>query len=600
MLRELYELSTFVDKALPPVGYGYLIAHIEVDIAPPLTITAATEPDDKGKEQLGKEYVLPDFVRSSGDRPLPVADTASYVLGVGKGGSARKMMYRKLLEECYAETEDDLIELLCQSVEAISVEKIRVACTPWLDVKAKTGEDPLEKSRIVFLFNGELITSRESVKKFWAKQYTQLRASSSLGECCITGLQRILVDSTLPVMIKGVRGSQGKGAALMSFNYESIESRRWKDSDHAPLGFDVAERSHQMLNKLLQEKRHSYSQGKNAFVYWGEYDVGLNPEIWESPEELWEDDGATVAQMIFMSPDTPQGFSAEDCKAVHFYLAILTGCDGRVAISRWDETTPAQIAQNVTRYISSQKSFPGYKARPIWQLAGSCFRDASKEQIEPVVQALIMNALWGSPIPRGVIVKVLERAHLDLFSSQKDIKYYSRYYSRFQILALYRDTMTAKQTSTMARKLQIAQILGAIAYLMNDAEMTARNVDDPGKTGVAGSLRALASTPKNVFGRLYQNAILYHLPTPCNDGNPEKQESRRRRLKRIGKLLREEFNKFVELGLSPETDLPTTFNLDESAWFYLGWGMREATFWDGVENADSDQDQSEKKAKSNK
>jgi hypothetical protein len=254
----------------------------------------------------------------------------------------------------------------------------------------------------------------------------------------------------------------------------------------------------------------------------------------------------------------------------------------------------------VTRYISSQKSLPGYKARPIWQLAGSCFRDASKEQVEPVVQALIMNALWGSPIPRSVIIKVLERAHLDLFSSQKDIKYYSRYYSRFQILALYRDTMTAKQTPIIARKLQIAQILGAIAYLMNDAEMTARNVDDPGKTGVAGSLRALASTPKNVFGRLYQNAILYHLPTPCNDGNPEKQESRRRRLKRIGKLLREEFNKFVELGLSPETDLPTTFNLDESAWFYLGWGMREATFWEGVENTDSDQDQSEKKAKSKK
>ncbi len=164
--------------------------------------------------------------------------------------------------------------------------------------------------------------------------------------------------------------------------------------------------------------------------------------------------------------------------------------------------------------------------------------------------------------------------------------------SRFQILSLYTNGMSSTQSPEMVRQLQIAQYLGAIAYLMHDAEMTARNLDDPSKTGVAGSLRALSSTPKNVFGRLYQNAILYHLPTSCNDGIPEKQESRRRRLKRVGKLLREEFGRLVEIDLSPETDLPTTFSLDESAWFYLGWGLREATFWTGVESEDSKQQKS--------
>lgn len=389
-------------------------------------------------------------------------------------------------------------------------------------------------------------------------------------------------------MIKGVRGSKGKGAALMSFNYESIESRRWKDSEHAPLGFDVAERSHQMLNKLLQSERHHYSQGKNAFVYWGDYDTGLNPAIWDEPEDLWDDDAASVAQMIFTTPDDPKGFSAEACRCPQFYLAILTGCDGRIAISRWDEVTPAKIAENVTHYIATQKSIPGYKARPIWQLAGSCFRDPAKEHIDPVVQALVMNALRGTAIPRTVAAKAIERIFLDLFSDQKDAKYHSRYYSRFQILALYTNVMTNTQSPEMIRKLQIAQSIGAIAYLMHDAEITARNLDDPGKTGVAGSLRALSSTPKNVFGRLYQNAILYHLPTPCNDGDPKKQETRRRRLKRAGKLIREEFSKLVEVGLSPDTDLPTTFSLDETAWFYLGWGLREAMFWAGVETDHSE------------
>jgi len=593
MLRELYKLSQSVNATLPPVGYGNVVAHIAIDILSPVNIYALTETDLKGKERLGKELPLPDFVRSSGDRPLPVADTTSYVLGIGKDGAVRKPMYLQLLQECYEETKDEVIALVLQVVESLDAEDIRSKCAPWFQIDPKKkDEDPLEKARVIFLHNGELITDRPSVHSFWERKYTELRASVE-GDCCITGEQRLLVGSTLPVMIKGVRGSQGKGAALMSFNYESIESRRWKDSEHAPLGFDVAERSHQMLNKLLQSERHHYSQGKNAFVYWGDYDTGLNPAIWDDPEDLWDDDAATVAQMIFTTPDDPKAFSAVACQATQFYLAILTGCDGRIAISRWDETTPAKIAENVTRYIATQKSIAGYKARPIWQLAGSCFRDPAKEHTDPVVQALVMNALWGTKIPRTVIIKAIERIYLDLFSAQKDAKYHARYYSRFQILALYTNGMTDTQSPEMVRKLQIAQSLGAIAYLMHDAEITARNLEDPGKTGIAGSLRALSSTPKNVFGRLYQNAILYHLPTPCNDGDPKKQESRRRRLKRAGKLLREEFSKLVDVGLSPETDLPTTFSLDETAWFYLGWGLREATFWAGVEtdNSDSKTDQ---------
>jgi hypothetical protein len=283
--------------------------------------------------------------------------------------------------------------------------------------------------------------------------------------------------------------------------------------------------------------------------------------------------------MIFVTPEQPKGFNAEACQAERFYLAILTGCDGRIAISRWDELTPQTIADNVTRYIHTQKGISGYKARPIWQLAGSCFRDPSKEQVDDVVRALVNNALWGAAIPQSVVTQTMERIYLDLFSDKRDLKkYHGRYYARFQIIALYLGLMTDK------RPLEIARHLGAIAYLMHDAEITARNLDDPGKTGVAASLRALATTPKQVFGRLYQNAILYHLPASCADGNPQKQESRRRHLKRSGKLLREEFGQLADMELSPETDLPTTCSLDESAWFYLGWALREATFWAGIDN----------------
>jgi CRISPR-associated protein Csd1 len=613
MLRELYDLSQHVNAVLPPVGYGMNIVHVAIDVAPPITIRPLLKRYLKGKdekEELGQELCVPSIGRTSGDCPLLIADTASYVLGLGKKGTVRQPMYLELLNECLNETQDEAVIAVRQAILSLDVETIRSNCSPWFD--KKKDEDPVEEVRIIFFYKGQCVTDRPLVKEYWARKFTALgiswkdkkaqktkgsKSSSSPmllasreGRCSITGEHKLLVGPTLPVMIKGVPNTQGKGAALMSFNCESFESRQWKDSEHAPLGFDVAERSHQMLNRLLRENRHFYRQGSAAFVYWGEYDTGLNPSIWDEPEALWDDDAAAVAQMIFITLDQPKGFNAEACKSERFYLAVLTGCDGRIAISRWDELTPQKIAANVTRYIQTQKAIPGYKARPLWQLAGSCFRDPSKEQVDTVVRALVGNALWGDTIPRSVVTQVIERIYLDLFSDKRDLKkYQGRYYARFQILALYAQLMTNSSVfSASKRSLEIARRLGSIAYLMHDAEMTARKLDDPGKTGVAASLRALATTPKQVFGRLYQNAILYHLPAPCPDKDPKKKESRLRHLKRSGKLLREEFNKLVDMELSPETDLPTTFSLDESAWFYLGWGLREATFWAGIDRNTSD------------
>lgn len=587
MLKELFDLSQKVEVTLPPVGYDYLIADVEIQIDNPISISPLISQNKKGKEYLGKAILLPSIVRSSNaaSRPLPIADKGEFLFGTG----TKQTNYQNLLKECFEATKDEAVKKILNLLQCLNPERVIKDCTPWLD--GKTNGKSIDQARFVFLYQGQLVTDRPEIKQFWAKKFAEISGISDIGQCTISGKKERLVKSTLPTMVKGVPATQGKGAQIISFNIDSVESRKWEKSEHSPISFEVAERSHQMLNKLLREDRHSYKQGKMAFVYWGEYDEGLNEGIWEDPEDLWGDDGAEVAEMIFTSPDDPNKFiDVSNCDSTKFYLAILTGCDGRIAISRWSETTPAEISKNVVHYIKTQKSIPGkvYKARPIWQLANSCVRDPKKEQTDPVMRALVLNALWGIPIPASVVTKAIERICLDLFSGGKDKKYYSRYFSRFQILALYINSMNDSQSPEMARRLKIAQQLGAVAYLMHDAEMTARNLDDAGKTGVAGSLRALSTTPKQVFGRLYQNAILYHLPTSCNDGEPKKQESRRRRLKRIGKLLREEFNKLVKMKLTPETDLPTTFNLDENAWFFFGWAIREATFWSGVEKSDGD------------
>ena len=188
MFKELYELSQKVDETLPSVGYGNIVAHISIEIQSVVTISSSdfVKIDRKGKESLGQELLLPDFIRSSGDRPLPIADTASYVLGIGKGGAVRQQMYLELLQECYQDTKDEVIASVIEVVKSLNVDKVRSSCSPWFDLSSKTAdEDPLEKARIVFNYGGKLISDRISVKKFWAEKYSQLSGASTEGKCCI-------------------------------------------------------------------------------------------------------------------------------------------------------------------------------------------------------------------------------------------------------------------------------------------------------------------------------------------------------------------------------------------------------------------------------
>jgi hypothetical protein len=106
--------------------------------------------------------------------------------------------------------------------------------------------------------------------------------------------------------------------------------------------------------------------------------------------------------------------------------------------------------------------------------------------------------------------------------------------------------------------LNTAYTLGRIAFLMHQSQVNAQSMTED-NTNVMRSLKALSSTPTQVFARLCHGCTHYHL---------EAEKS-----KYIKLLLAEEFENF-DISVLPEV-----LDLKSQALFFQGWWQKRAEFF---------------------
>lgn len=267
------------------------------------------------------------------------------------------------------------------------------------------------------------------------------------------------------------------------------------------------------------------------------------------------------AEAIFTVPDTKK-LPSDRALSRHFYLAALKGNRGRIAVSSWNEQTSEQVKSSVKQFVKCQQLTPDTKAKPVWVLRNSAFLDPGKEYTDKITTALVKAALLGTPLPDEYAIRIMNR-----ICQEQDVM---RSLDRAQALAFYLTTNDSMPTLPENKRLtpeQVAYILGRIAFLMHRAQVSAQNLKQE-DTNVTRSLKALSTTPAQVFPRLYYGCIAHHLEDKDNGGL----------LFRIKKGLDDEFVKFGG-NFDPSIDLPDTFDVKAQACFFLGWGIRRAEFF---------------------
>ncbi|MBD2296354.1 type I-C CRISPR-associated protein Cas8c/Csd1 [Anabaena sphaerica FACHB-251] len=551
MLQELDKLGIALEqeKKLTPIGFSECLCNWQINL-PLGSFQVLETPATKGKPKFGRKILVPDL-RRNGDEPLLIDDGGEYVFGAGERGAKRHQLYLQVLERCLQETNHEAVKAIYDFVTNTTVEQITKELTEIYPPAANTDWC---RDRFVFLFEGTQITTIPAIQKWWSNYYASKQDTVD-GVCLLTGEQTLTMGRKMPMMIKGVPGAATSGAAISSFDKAAYQSHGWDGNINAPISFESAVRSHKALDFLLNSDTNRYKLGEQVFVYWGEEEgEGINPEIWEN----------LAFESIFASPHSPKKFNLENLKSSKFYLAILKGNKGRISVSGWSEVTTKRIKDSIQQFVECQK-VNGLSASPMWMLCNSAFLNPSKEHTDRIATALVKAAFLGEKLPDEYAHRIIDRicSEKSFHAFQSQSKQHL-YFPRVQGLLLYLITNNMKYP-TGDPKFDNAYTLGRIAFLMHQAQVNAQNMSED-NTNVMRSLKALSSTPTQVFARLCHGCTHYHLEIYNS--------------KYIKKLLAEEFENFDIYRL------PEVLDLKSQAFFFQGWWQKRAEYFKGKDKSE--------------
>ncbi|HEX2164392.1 MAG TPA: type I-C CRISPR-associated protein Cas8c/Csd1, partial [Thermoanaerobaculia bacterium] len=359
-LAERERLAPDLDFEPKPIGY---LVHVAEDGRPlgPIQSTYSTPLADAGDRRKPpprpKTFLVPrEGARTSGDRAFFFVDKAEYVFGKDPQGErpadklARRFdLFRARVAACAEDTGDAGAVAVRRLLDAMAAGETEIELPP--EVKPN--------DLFAFVLDGEeqLVTERPAVRRY----FKSLRRSTTANpvQCLITGRQAPAAE--LHTQVKYVPGAASSGVALVSFNAPAFESYGWDGNRNAPVSREAAETYAAALQRLLHPQppvpgnpteslpRRNVRLSEDTVVcYWSAEDSG--DEVASILGFVLEGTRADEVGALYRSIWSGRAPEIADPSA--FYAVTLSGAQGRVSVRSWLETTVADAAANLARYVS--------------------------------------------------------------------------------------------------------------------------------------------------------------------------------------------------------------------------------------------------------
>lgn len=204
--------------------------------------------------------------RTVGIEPNFLWDNASYLLGIDSKGKPERT------RQCF-EKSGELHRTILEGVESPAAQAILHFFADW--DPADAADHPEVKphldrlyagANLVFRVDGLFAQEDPAVAAAWQACY-EARDGESM-QCLVTGKEDV-IEPVHP-SVKGVKGAQSSGAALVSFNAPSFCSYGREQSYNAPVGKYAAFAYTSALNYLLADRDNVWSLGDTSVVFWAE------------------------------------------------------------------------------------------------------------------------------------------------------------------------------------------------------------------------------------------------------------------------------------------------------------------------------------------
>ena len=262
-------------------------------------------------------------------------------------------------------------------------------------------------------------------------------ADAAAGLCLVTGEQAPI--ARLHPSIKGVRGAQSSGAAIVSFNQSSFASYGKEQGDNAPVSEFATFAYTTALNALLASNDHRVQIGDASVVFWAEPGEGeeegakAGESLFArmcSGEELAPDDKAVDEDLKSKLAGIAKGRASNDLRIRHdmpFYVLGLSPNAARISVRFWFETTLADLAKRLLQHFDDLwlEPAPWRKGKEpsvrslVNQLAPMRIdRDGRLKIIfdqapDHLIGELVRAVLSGSEYPYAILPMLLQRLKAD-------------------------------------------------------------------------------------------------------------------------------------------------------------------------------------------
>ncbi len=562
ILRELRRLAEsqglLREPHFQPKAVKYLIRLDETGRC--LGIEATTEPSPPGKRgrPRPKSFPVPRrVVRAAADRADFLVDKAEYVFGVGDFPEDklknRRSLFKALVDAVAEETGD---------AGAVGVSRFLAG----LESNGKPFALPADHADgdlFGFVLNTDeelLVSSRGPVAGWWASRRGSYTGSGAQ-RCLSCGEFSEPVENNPKVV--GVPGGNPAGVALVSFNALAFESYGLSRGQNAPICQACADGYTTGLNRLL----HPAYPGPSGPMSKQSYRVSddTTAVFWTRDAEL--DD--VFAFLLDGSPDAvaallgspwrgrPSPLDSES----PFFLALLSGAQGRAILRDWIESTVRLIAGNLRRYFSEAAIVPRSPADsetvPLRNVLRSLSVRGDDKNLPPNLAGRIFESiLLGRPYPGSLLETAVRRMRAEGDAPQARMGLVKAILIRNHGMEVERE-MDPSNTNTGYR---LGRLFAVLERLQGAA------IGNPNATIVDRYFGAASKTPVLVFPRLM--SLAQHHASKADSGGY------------FQKLIEE----IVE-PLEPETAFPSVLDLPTQGMFALGYYHQRAALWRKKESA---------------
>ncbi len=383
------------------------------------------------------------------------------------------------------------------------------------------------------------------------------------GICLIIG-QRNKIARLHPA-IKGVRGGNTQGGALVSFNLPSFCSYGKIQNYNSPVSLSAAFAYTTALNILLgKDSQNKITIADSTIVFWAEKctkEINLEEIfpwviVMQKVERDDPDAGIVKVKKLFEAIQTGQ-FSSD--KTNHFYILGLAPNAARLFVRFWKAPSVEDFGRHIIQHFEDFDIIRGPKDQKylsLFQILSSTALAYKIDNVPPnLASAVIESIIDGTPYPQSMLQQCIRRIRAEQNVNRARaaiLKACLNRKIRIQKLNHKEITMSLDPKNTN------------VAYRTGRLFATLEKIQEEANPGINATIRdryygAASSSPITVFPRLLS--------------------LKNSHLKKLSEGRKIYFEKLIGEIISEINSFPTNLSLDEQANFAIGYYHQRQDFF---------------------